>query len=96
MIGLSNKPTDFLYQSAHRALVPGSGGRAGRVQERRQMQGRAVRDVEVMETDGKGKIRPLFFFYQIVKKVDFKEENVRGKNSSHGSITCLDFQGMVA
>lgn len=37
--------------------------------------------MEVMETDGKGKIRPLFFFYRIVKKVDFKGENVGGKNS---------------
>lgn len=55
MIGLSNKPTDFLYQSAHHIALPGRRReRVGRPREERGDKCRAERlDKEMKETDEK-------------------------------------------
>lgn len=58
MIGLSNKPTDFLYQSAHHIALPVKRRKSGEDRERemRQMQAREA-DNEMNERDERSKKR---------------------------------------
>lgn len=46
LIELSNKPTDFLYQSAHYSVAPGKGNEGGQdgEWEKRQIQDREVKE----------------------------------------------------
>lgn len=96
MIGLSNKPTDFLYQSAHHTVVPGKGEvRVGRTGNERGDRCRAERlDKEMKETDEKGKDGRLDFFGANSGILRFFSRKLQGKRTgqkafSHRTVILL-------
>lgn len=82
MIGLSNKPTDFLYQSAHHTVVPGKGEvRVGRTGNKRGDRCRAERlGKQMKETDEKGKDGRLDFLGANSGILSFYEKTTRKEN----------------